>query len=38
MAQERFVEPGRAIGFFHQLEERLLTPRFGVPAINYPDY
>jgi len=26
MEQERLVEPGRAIGFFHQLEERLLNP------------
>jgi hypothetical protein len=26
MEQERLVEPGRAIGFFHQLEERLLSP------------
>jgi hypothetical protein len=25
MEQERFVEPGRAIGFFRQLEERLLN-------------
>jgi len=26
MEQEHFVDPGRAIGFFRQLEERLLHP------------
>ena len=26
MEQEQFVDPGRAIGFFRQLEERLLHP------------